>query len=73
MFVLEKKTIALYNMFLNTLTVALSIAATVTSFPTTTTRRTNGNIDLYAYGKDISGLQLWGGSDGEDLCWGSGT
>lgn len=60
-------------MFLNALTFVLSIAATVTSFPTTHLRRTTGDIDLYAYGKDISGLQLWAGYDGKHISLGPGT
>lgn len=52
-------------MFLKTLTFVLSLAATVTPLPTTHEKRATGDIDLYAYGENISGLQVWGGSDGQ--------
>ncbi|KAJ4393478.1 hypothetical protein N0V93_002690 [Gnomoniopsis smithogilvyi] len=50
-------------MFLNTLTLVLSLAGAVTPLPTH--KRATGDIDLYAYGTGISGLELWGGSDGK--------
>lgn len=59
-------------MFLNTLAIVLSLAAAVTPLPTTHVTRTTGDIDLYAYGEDISGLQLWSGSDGKYFSLGFG-
>lgn len=50
-------------MLLNTLTLVLSLTGAVTSLPTT--KRATGDIDLYAYGSGISGLELWAGSDGK--------
>lgn len=52
-------------MLFNTLTLILSLAGAVAPFPTLHTKRADSDIDLYAYGTGISGLQLWGSADGK--------
>lgn len=53
------------NMFVHTLTVLLSLAGAVTPFPTTVKRADVVETQLYAYGTGISGLQIYGGTDGK--------
>lgn len=57
--------VAFDNMFLKTLTVLLSLAGAVTPYPSA--KRADGEIKIYAYGTNISGLQLYGGNDGRRL------
>lgn len=49
-------------MFLKAVTVLLSLAGAVTAYPAE--KRTDDAIKIYAYGTGISGLQVYGGSDG---------
>lgn len=51
-------------MFFKTLTVLLSLAGAVTPYPSSA-KRDSSDLKLYAYGTGISGLQVYGGDDGE--------
>lgn len=55
-------------MLANTLVALLFLAAGITAYPSTIKREDtidDGEIQLYAYGAGISGLQVYGGPDGE--------
>lgn len=53
-------------MFFKTLTVILSLAGAVTPYPSTSAKRADTTgLKLYAYGTGISGLEVYGGDDGE--------
>lgn len=52
-------------MFLQTLTVLLSLVGAVTPYPSSAKRADTTGLKLYAYGTGISGLEVYGGDDGE--------
>lgn len=51
-------------MFSKTLTLVLSLASAVTPYPSA---KRDDSMDVYAYGTGISGLTVYGGSDGTQL------
>lgn len=50
-------------MFFKTFTVLLALAGAVTPYPSNV-KRADDEIKIYAYGSGISGLQVYGGTDG---------
>lgn len=52
-------------MLFQTLTVLLSLVGAVISYPTSSEERDTTKLKLYAYGTNISGMQVYGGDDGE--------
>lgn len=51
-------------MFFKTFAALLALAGAVTPYPSSAKRADDDEIKIYAYGSGISGLQVYGGTDG---------